>query len=719
MASDGNGNDIRLQFKPRARLLQLLGDELIGSPRLAVFELVKNAYDADATRVSVILADVDRSGAEIRIEDDGDGMTLATIRDIWLVPGHDHRARQRQALKRTRLGRLPLGEKGVGRFAAHKLGNRIELVTRAAGHDECVVSIDWERLIRKEFLSDAPVSVIQRAPTIFQGARTGTRITITDLRENWSRGEVRHLQRHVTSIASPFVEEPNGFRTVLSVPGNPDWLAGVPDVDELLRRAPWEYRFRFHQGIFSWTYRFRGITGISLEPRSESGDRGKLLVPPEREMTASDAYIESGTRRVQAVSADASWTDEIGAVNGRLLVFDRDRPVLSKLGESQLIRSYLDDNGGIRVYRDGIRVYNYGERDDDWLGLDLRRVNVPARNISRNIVVGAVELSLADSHGLREKTNREGFVENDAQRRLRRIVLGALTPLEVERKRDKDNIRRLTTSGRNPEAVRIRKPLRKLRDAAIKRQLSDEFNPIIDQIEHDYDELRGIMLRAGLSGMGLAIVFHEVQQGVRSLCDLIESDGERAIVLARARELSRLLGGFADLVRKGERRSYSLNRLVRRVVAINRVRFRRHMVRLHCPVVEDDTPEIRSRFVFGLALGALNNLLDNAFYWLSVRWPRGRSESPGPAIHLGMSLDLAEGPAVIVADTGPGFMDEPDEVTHPFFSRRPEGMGVGLFYANMVMEMTGGRLAFPDAREADVPAEFTGAVVALIFPKEV
>ena len=323
------------------------------------------------------------------------------------------------------------------------------------------------------------------------------------------------------------------------------------------------------------------------------------------------------------------------------------------------------------------------------------------------------------NNGLKEKTNREGFVENDAQRRLRRIVLGALTPLEVERKRDKDNIRRITTTGRNPETARIRKPLQNLRDAAVKRHVADEFNPIIDQIEHDYDELRGIMLRAGLSGMGLAIVFHEVQQGVRSLCDLIENDGAREVVLARSHELSRLLGGFADLVRKGERRPYSLKRLVRRVLAINRVRFRRHRVRLQCPVVDDNTPEIRSQFMFGLTLGALNNLLDNAFYWLSVRWPGDRTESPGRAIHVGLHPDLAGGPAVVVADTGPGFTDPPDELTHPFFSRRPEGMGVGLFYANMVMEMTGGRLAFPDAGEADVPAEFTGAVVALIFPKEV
>ena len=714
-----NSDDSLLQFRPRARILQLLGDELIGSPRLAVFELVKNAYDADATNVTVILANIDRSSASITIEDDGDGMTLHTIRHIWLVPGHDHRAHQRHAMQRTKLGRLPLGEKGLGRFAAHKLGNRIELVTRASGHDECVVSINWERLIREEFLSDAPVNVTQRAPGVFQPPRTGTRITITNLRENWSRGEVRRLHRHITSISSPFADHTNRFRTVLEVPGNQDWVADVPDADELLSRAPWAYRFRFHHGSFTWIYFFRGIPGINVEPRSASRSKQPLLVPPERELDPSDVSIDSRRRRVQAIRADASWTDEIGAVSGRFYVFDRDEPVLARLGDIQLIRNYLDQNGGIRVYRDGIRVYNYGEPDDDWLGLDLRRVNTPARNISRNIVVGAIELSLAESHGLKEKTNREGFVENDAQRLLRRIVLGALTPLEVERKKDKNNIRALVNSGRRTEVARIRKPLQKLRDVALKRRVSEEFNPLIDQISDDYDELRDIMLRAGLSGMGLSIVFHEVRQGVRSLCDLVESDGRREIILPRARELRRVLGGFADLLRKGERQPNSLNRLVRRVITINRVRFHKHTVRLSCPVIEDNTPETKSRFVFGSALGALNNLLDNAFYWLRVRWSEENREAPGRGIHIRLSMDLAGGPAVVVADTGPGLVDEPHELTHPFFSRRPDGMGLGLFYASMVMELTGGRLAFPDPAEAEVPPEFTGAVVALIFPREV
>ena len=124
-------------------MLQLLGDELIGSARLAVFELVKNAYDADANEVIVRL-DLDRGrGPMITVTDDGEGMTLDLIRSVWLVPGDNYRQKQREMRRRTqRHRRLPLGEKGLGRFAVHKLGNRISLVTKAPNSDACVVQID-------------------------------------------------------------------------------------------------------------------------------------------------------------------------------------------------------------------------------------------------------------------------------------------------------------------------------------------------------------------------------------------------------------------------------------------------------------------------------------------------------------------------------------------------------------------------------------------------
>lgn len=715
-AEISNKGDLQLPFRPRARLLQLLGDQLIGTPRLAVFELVKNGYDADAQKVSVSLQGLESPNPTIVVEDDGDGMTLETIRDIWLVPAHDHRDVQRRELRRTRLDRLPLGEKGLGRFAVHKLGDRIELVTRAKGSLECVVNIDWDALIKKPFLSDVAVTVKTRAPQHFIGDRTGTKLTISCLREtNWTRGEVRRLLRQITSISSPFSNRSDRFETELLVPEHPEWVKDLPDVQSLLDRAPWWFKFRFDEGVLSWEYKFLGVTGIKLEARTVKKENEVLLIAPERDL---DIYgVDQGAKssRPKRIAADKSIQQGIGPISGEFYVFDRDREILSKLGDSQLVQNFLDESGGVRVYRDGIRVYNYGEPGDDWLGLDLRRVNTPARNLSRNIVVGAIDLSREHSGDLTEKTNREGFVENDTYRRLRQVVLGAIINLEVERKIDKDNIRALTGKGHDPETAGIEQPLAALRKVAKDKNLSDELDPLIDKAERNYNDMRDTMLRAGLSGIGLAVVFHEIEQGVRILSDAIESGGKPASIQQQARELVRILDGFSELLRKGDRRPSSIKQLIARARDINKVRFRNHQVQLLCPALEESVPDIEKTFAFGLMLGALNNLLDNAFYWLQVRW--SESDAAKRRIYININMDLPEGPAIIVADNGTGFQDEPERLTKPFFSRRPDGMGVGLYYANMVMELNGGRLMFPQAGDVDVPEEFDGAVLALVFGK--
>jgi signal transduction histidine kinase len=696
-------------FRPRARVLQLLGDELIGSPRLAVFELVKNAYDADANKV-VVRLDL-RGGRKptITVQDDGEGMTLETIQRVWLVPGDDHREKQRRALARSaRHSRLPLGEKGLGRFAVHKLGNLIRLVTRAEGEGECVVDINWGELIARPYLDEAPVRIRVRTPEVFTDGSTGTRIEIGELRQSeWTRGEVRRLQRQIMSICSPF-EEPSGFVAVLEVLGREDWIADLPDAREIMDRSIWKFTFRLEGGRFDWRYEFRQVPGLKLDRRevSKSGDVLKL------------PSVSGDDRMERKVVADESTTAGIGAVTGEFYVFDREREVLRRLPNMQLISGYLDDNGGVRVYRDGIRVYNYGEPGDDWLGLDLRRVNAPTRGISRNIVLGAVHLSLASSRSLVEKTNREGFVENDAYERLRRIVLGALATLEAERHIDKDRIRKLTAKPDDPELSHISKSIDELRRALDRQGVRSTFEPYVAKIEHDYVDMQQILLSAGMSGLNLAVVFHEVERGVRALHQVIANGADPDAAARQARDLMHLLDGFSTLLRRDARSTHSARKLIEAARRFNVLRLRHHRVRLDCPLLETDGKGFEANFAFGLVVGALNNLIDNALYWMRVRWPELPPEGqPSPRrIYLGVSDDFEAGPAIIVADTGPGFQgDEPDRLVRPFFTRKPNGMGLGLYYANLAMELNGGLLAFPQPDEVDLPEGFDGAVMALVF----
>ena len=98
---------------------------------LSLFELVKNAYDADASYVRVKIKGIGTKEPRISVRDDGFGMSLETVRNIWLVIAHDHKEKQLQKRARTLKGRLPLGSKGLGRLSVHKLGNKIEMITRA------------------------------------------------------------------------------------------------------------------------------------------------------------------------------------------------------------------------------------------------------------------------------------------------------------------------------------------------------------------------------------------------------------------------------------------------------------------------------------------------------------------------------------------------------------------------------------------------------------
>ena len=104
-------------------------------------------------------------------------------------------------------------------------------------------------------------------------------------------------------------------------------------------------------------------------------------------------------------------------------------------------KDYLDENGGIRIYRDGIRIYDFGEPGNDWLNLDIRRVNTPTARTSNNQILGTLRLTATASTDLREKTNREGFIENSAFADFREAVISILTQVEAEKSKDQRRIR--------------------------------------------------------------------------------------------------------------------------------------------------------------------------------------------------------------------------------------------------------------------------------------
>ena len=175
----------------RARLMLLLGEQLITDEVAAVSELVKNAYDADATKVKVILSHVSEPEIGcIVIEDNGHGMSYETVMSSWLELGTLSKARKADMKPRFSESerRVCLGEKGLGRLAVHKLGSITELVTkRAETNVETKLTLDWAAFEQSEgFLEDIPVEWETTEPHVFAAGKSGTQITVKRLRRQWS-----------------------------------------------------------------------------------------------------------------------------------------------------------------------------------------------------------------------------------------------------------------------------------------------------------------------------------------------------------------------------------------------------------------------------------------------------------------------------------------------------------------------------------------------------
>ena len=211
----------KLSLRPYARLLTMLGDQLIKNERIALVELIKNAYDADADKVDVRFEHFNddmthNACSRIVVRDDGMGMNLETVRTQWMNPA----APKKFLDKREGRGKTPgrqraiQGEKGIGRFAVLKLGRLVTVTTRPPNADfETVLAYDFSRFDddfvsehkkRKEiFLDQITIDCLRSAPTQFPGATHGTVIEIQNLKGVWNDAIIKKLCRDVSNLTDP------------------------------------------------------------------------------------------------------------------------------------------------------------------------------------------------------------------------------------------------------------------------------------------------------------------------------------------------------------------------------------------------------------------------------------------------------------------------------------------------------------------------------------
>lgn len=407
----------RAVFRPRARLLSILGEQLISDQTVGLIELVKNAYDADATLVEVDLLNLTLPEmTRIAIRDNGSGMTREDIEQKWLSPAVNHKERQKKANQRTALGRLPIGEKGVGRFAAQQLGHRLQLISRSDHTNELVVQINWDDFEGENiYLDDVPVVLYERDPITFMGEATGTILVIEQARTAWNDTMVAKIQRALRRLQSP-LHEVRDFQIAFRCPDFPAY-EDISNSD-ILDHAHYTFRGAVtNEGLLDYEY----FCGHPAVPERAVDKRNCNLIPLAYKEMAFPSENSSGSFFLN------------------FYVWDRSQEYLNQSGVS---RADLDALAGVSIFRERLRVLPYGEPGNDWLDLDRERINDPSGRIGNQQIIGFVEVYQADTPDLRDKTNREGLIDNSAFRDLRALVRAAINVFTSEWLHDRPRARK-------------------------------------------------------------------------------------------------------------------------------------------------------------------------------------------------------------------------------------------------------------------------------------
>ena len=714
-----------ISFRVQSHILKLLGDELIGHDRLAVFELVKNSYDADATVVDVTLS-LDSSPPMITVRDNGTGMSAETIEQVWLEIGTDSK-RTKGIRTRTALGRIPLGEKGVGRLAIQKLGNNVRLVTRERNGPEIEFSIDWAALIDSaRYLGNGLQVHIHE--NILPGATipgSGTLVEISGLhRIEWSRREIRDLYRLVSSLNNPF-DETESFKVNLHLPGRESEIDGLPTLQQMLEATVWRFDFAVGKDneLLSWKYEFNPPRFKGLKSRkSGTTEKLALLEPDEddRPVVTGDPSTAKKRGERDKIFLQSADLEGIGPIAGQIYAFHRRDEILKASGAPQQLKKWLENQTGIRVYRDKIRVFNYGEPGEDWLGLDARRINRPTGKLGTQSVIAQISLSLESSPLLKEKTNREGFDDNEAFRRLRRIVLSIFDRFQREHASDRSDIDKAL---KGEHAIPpIQEAMDQLERLAKQHKVEKDVRPILQSIQTELNTFREIMVSSGIAGMNLALVFHEIVHTIDRVRRKLDSGAGSEDVRREVDHLRKLLDTFKPLLQRDPPRKVPVQDLVDRAAGMHVDRFDRHQIVFSNWTIDPDKGHSFTVTVpRGLVVGAVSNAIDNAIYWTRYRRERDGSDIPC-AILLLSHWDDEKGGMLAVVDNGPGFQLPADQLGRPFSSTRAGGMGLGLFYCKTVMETIGGKLEVVDAavlgEVIDLPALYDGTAVIFSFKNE-
>jgi signal transduction histidine kinase len=679
--SSSDTEQAQLRFAPQ--ILARLGEELNPNPDQGVLELVRNAYDADADRCRVTLIDISEPGGSIEIRDWGSGLSRHAIEDGWLVLGRS----AKQSTKRTEGGRLQVGSKGLGRLAALRQGHVAEMTTwprtrRGArttrtGH---TVTLNWAEFDEAETVDEVAVDI--NTIRAEQPVECGTEIVVQNLRARWTRPEVKRLARALLLLGDPFGSAANTFEVELVCPEH-------PDLESLVAGSYFDYSY------------------YSILARLDENGQASLRLQDNR------LGIDDAVGHDEIAGALSKETGAYSAVPAEFELhgFLRSSEALQGMGSAATLeglRAWLDAYGGVHIFHRGLRVAPYGDTGFDWLDMNLLRARNPEHRPSTNNAVG--RMVVEDAEGvLQQKTDRSGFIEDQAFLELRRFAQDVLewagrrrTKIaDEQRERAKRQGPRRTARAKDSLTNEIEKLPR-----AQQKAVRTAVRRYEKAAEKDNEELRNdLLLYRTLATIGTtsAQIAHETYNPALAIVDLAEEleeiarqdleDGAWDAIEPPVQQidvLAKRLRDYARLPRvllsapKRRMRVFAADVAISDTVAVFEPLMNRHQVTV---TTSPRAPGLRLRGPSALLDAILANLLINAMHALD-----GKNDGPR-AIEVTTARE-DDWLVLEVADSGHGIEDlDTDEIWVPGATTTPDGTGLGLTIVRDSANQLGGTVA--------------------------
>ncbi|WP_232502210.1 ATP-binding protein [Azoarcus olearius] len=733
--------------------MKTLGSELISNDAVAVIELVKNAYDAEASRVLIkFVGPLQPKQGCIEIFDDGAGMSLDVVRGAWMEPATPGK---RQKTSSGSKGRRVLGEKGIGRFAAMRLASELELITRARGADQEVYGIfDWTQFEdEQKYLDEVLILTEVRKPEVIRSdvgldaiwpkhevpvecppSEQGTLLRMNNLAQAWDAERFRLIQRGLSRLISPFKENKD-FSVFLQAPE-----AFSEFSSEITPPVVLNYPHYTVSGMVDP----QGKCDLMLEVKA-TGEVRSVTGGFVREGKDGLQYLENEaysklkqTTENQLENDKTEWEKKLptcGPLQIELRIWDRDdlgNVIQQTRSNLQNIRADLDAFAGINIYRDGFRVLPYGEPNNDWLRLDIRRVQNPTKRLSNNQIVGHISITADQNNGLKDQSNREGLDENQSYSDLREIMKSILSKIEDLRKRSKG-----TGEGGNKDKQTLNlfapldlSPIRQhLESVSPKDEVAKE---LINNVERAFN--------TKVESLKAVVAKYHALATLGQLIDVLLHDGRLPLAKIRKESLlaqediveglltgEDLLNKLAGRLRIIHGQSDVLATVFRRVEPFGgRKRGRPKQLYLE-KIIEDAFGVCASQIAdlqiaTSLSTGqtlvrvdeaeiqeVIVNLLQNSLYWLQF------VDTAVRRIDVSVSRTAQDHVEIIFSDTGPGIPDENRaRIFEPYFSTKKDGVGLGLaIVGEIIMDYYGGKLELLDSSGA------SGAVFRITLTKRV